>query len=209
MGNKLLHKGFCPVCGQPILNVTRMKDGTICKECAAKVRVLFPLHYEKSTVKGYNSVCVDPLNDIAVNDYDEIFQKARACRESLRKKYNGYNAVYVIDNVEIEQGSGAFASPVLNVYGHVLYGTFFMDDDALLLHGDTATNIQLKYGKLIDRSSPLPISFEDIKSIGRKEGDRSYIFQWQYDGTAQEGYPFQFAFTNKNLPVEAGDVIVK
>ena len=209
MGNKLLHKGFCPVCGQPILQVTRMKDGAICLECAAKVRVLFPLQYEKSTVKGYNSVCVDPLNDIAVNDYDKIFQKARAYRESLREKYNGYNAVYVVDNVEIEQGSGAFASPVLNVYGHVLYGTFFIEDDAVLLHGDTATKIQLRYGKLIDRFSPLPISYEDIKSIGRKENDRSFIFQWQYDGTAKEGHPFQFAFTNNNLPVEAGDLIVK
>ena len=209
MGNKLLHKGFCPVCGQPILNVTRMKDGSICTECAAKVRVLFPVHYEKSTVKGYSSVCVDPLKDIAVNNYEETLQKARAYRESLRKKYNGYNAVFVVENVEVEQGSGAFASPVLNVYGHVLYGTFFIEDDALLLHGDTTTNIQLKFGKLIDRSSPRPISYEDIKSIGRKENDRSYIFVWQHDGTAQEGYPFQFAFTNNNLAVEAGDVIVK
>ena len=208
-GNKLLHKGFCPVCGQPVLNVTRMKDGSICTECAAKVRVLFPVHYEKSTVKGYNSVCVDPLKDVPVNDYEETMQKARTYRESLREKYNGYNAVYVVDNVETGQDSGAFASPVLNVYGHVLYGTFFMEDDALLLHGDNQIQISLLYGKVINSVSPTPITYEDIKSIGRKDHDRSFIFRWQYDGTAQEGYPFQFAFTNKNLPLEAGDLIVK
>jgi len=115
----------------------------------------------------------------------------------------------VVENVETEQGSSAFASPVLNVYGHVLYGTFFMDDDALLLHGGAETRIQLKLGKIINSFSPSPITYEDIKSIGRKENDRSFIFVWQYDGTAQEGYPFQFAFTNKNLPVEPGDLIVK
>ena len=135
MGNKLLHKGFCPVCGQPILHVKRMKDGSICTECAAKVRVLFPVHYEKSTVKGYNSTCVDPLQDAAVNDYEAILKKAKSYRESLREKYNGYNAVYVVDNVELDNGSGAFPSPVVNVYGRVLYGTFFIDDEATLLHG--------------------------------------------------------------------------
>ena len=204
MSNKLLHNGFCPVCGQPILNVTRMKDGTICAECAAKIRVMFPVHYEKSTVKGSNPVCVDPLKDIAVNNYEETLQKARAYRESLREKYNGYNAVYVVDNVEVEQGSGVFASPVLNVYGHVLYGTYFLEDDAILLHGDNQIQISLLYGKIINSSSPAPITSEDIK-----DRERRFIFKWQYDGTAQEGYPFQFAFINKNLPVEAGDLIVK
>ena len=204
MGNKLLHKGFCPVCGQPILHVKRMKDGSICTECAAKVRVLFPVHYEKSTVKGYNSTCVDPLQDAAVNDYEAILKKAKSYRESLREKYNGYNAVYVVDNVELDNGSGAFPSPVVNVYGRVLYGTFFRDDEAILLHGDTTINIRLKLGKIIDRSSPRPITSEDIK-----DEERSFIFAWQLDGTAQEGYPFQFAFTNKNLPVEPGDLIVK
>ena len=204
MSNKLLHNGFCPVCGQPILNVTRMKDGTICAECAAKIRVMFPVHYEKSTVKGSKPVCVDPLKDIAENNYEETLQKARAYRESLREKYNGYNAVYVVDNVEVEQGSGVFASPVLNVYGHVLYGTFFLEDDAILLHGDNQIQISLLYGKIINSSSPAPITSEDIK-----DRERRFIFKWQYDGTAQEGYPFQFAFTNKNLPVEAGDLIVK
>ncbi|WP_177205878.1 hypothetical protein [Succiniclasticum ruminis] len=43
----------------------------------------------------------------------------------------------------------------------------------------------------------------------KKKHNRSSIFVWQYEGTAQEGYPFQFAFTNKNLPVEPGDLIVK
>ena len=204
MSNKLLHNGFCPVCGQPILNVTRMKDGTICAECAAKIRVMFPVHYENSTVKGSNPVCVDPLKDIAVNNYEGTLQKARAYRESLREKYNGYNAVYVVDNVEVEQGSGVFASPVLNVYGHVLYGTFFLEDDAVLLHGDNQIQISLLYGKIINSSSPAPITSEDIK-----DRERRFIFKWQYDGTAQEGFPFQFAFTNKNLPVEAGDLIVK
>ena len=204
MGNKLLHKGFCPVCGQPILHVKRMKDGSICTECAAKVRVLFPVHYEKSTVKGYNSTCVDPLQDAAVNDYEAILKKAKSYRESLLEKYNGYNAVYVVDNVELDNGSGAFPSPVVNVYGRVLYGTFFRDDEAILLHGDTTINIRLKLGKIIDRSSPRPITSEDIK-----DEERSFIFAWQLDGTAQEGYPFQFAFTNKNLPVESGDLIVK
>ena len=181
-----------------------MKDGTICAECATKIRVLFPFHYEKNPQNENNDICIDPLNDILVNDYEETLKKARAYRESLREKYNGYNAVYVVDNVQIENDSGMFAAPVLNVYGRVLYGTFFMGDDALLLHGDTTINVSLKYGKMIERSSPRPITSEDIK-----DEERSFIFVWQLDGTVQEGYPFQFAFTNKNLSVEAGDLIVK
>ena len=205
MSNKLLHKGFCPVCGQPILAVTSMKDGTICAECAAKIRIQFPVRYESNGQTGYyNSMLVDPLKDVPVNDYETVFQKARAYRESLREKYNGYNAVYVVDNVQVEKGSGVFASAVVNVYGRVLYGTFFIDDDALLLHGDSTTKVQLKLGKVIDRLSPRPITYEDIK-----DEERSFIFAWQLDGTAREGYPFQFAFTNAKLPVEAGDLIVK
>ncbi len=204
MGNKILHNGFCPLCGQPILTMIKMKDGTICTECAARIRVLFPVRYEADAERGSGSLCIDPLKDISVNDYEATFKKARAYRDSLRKKYNGYNAVYVVDNVQVEQGNGMFAATVLNVYGRVLYGTFFIDDEATLLHGDTTLKIQLKLGKLIDRSSPRPITSEDIK-----DEERSFIFAWQLDGTAQEGYPFQFAFTNKNLPVEPGDLIVK
>ena len=203
MSGRILHNGFCPVCGQPILSVTEMKGGTICSECATKVRVMFPIRYEKRT-NGNGSFVVDPLKEVPVSDYEETFKKARAYRDSLRAKYNGYKAVYVVDNVEIVQGSGMFAAPVLNVYGHVLYGTFFRDDDASLLHGDTEIKVQLKLGKAIDSSSPKPITYEDIK-----DEERSFIFAWYPDGTAPEGYPFQFAFTNKNLAVEAGDLIVK
>ena len=203
MSNKILHNGFCPVCGQPILEIVKMKDGTVCRECATKVRVLFPVHYEKRA-NGNGSFVVDPLQDVPVRDYDETFKKAREYRDSLREKYNGYNAVYVVDNVETVPGSGRFEPPVINVYGRVLYGTFFIEDNAILLHGDNQIQISLLYGKIINSSSPTPITSEDIK-----DRERRFIFKWQYDGTSQEGYPFQFAFTNKNLPVEAGDLIVK
>lgn len=124
MGNRILHNGFCPVCGQPILTMIKMKDGTICTECAAKIRVLFPVRYEADTERGNGSIFIDPLKDVSVNDYEATCKKARAYRDSLREKYNGYNAVYVVDNVQVEQGSGMFAATVLNVYGRVLYGTF-------------------------------------------------------------------------------------
>lgn len=41
------HKGFCPVCGQPILHPYKVKDGEICRECAAKLRVMYPVSYKK------------------------------------------------------------------------------------------------------------------------------------------------------------------
>ena len=204
MSNKLLHNGFCPVCGQPILQVTKMKDGTICRECATKVRVLFPVHYEERTGTGNGSFLADPLKDVPVSYYEAVLKKARMYRESLREKYNGYNAVYIVDNVETVQGRGMFASPVLNVYGHVLYGTFFIDDTVMLLHGDNTINIRIRLGRAIDRATPEPITAEDIK-----DEERSFLFAWQAEGTAPEGYPFQFVFTNKDLPVEAGDLIVK
>ena len=203
MSNKILHNGFCPVCGQPILEIVKMKDGTVCRECATKVRVLFPVHYEKRA-NGNGSFVIDPLQDVPVRDYDETFKKAREYRDSLREKYNGYNAVYVVDNVETVPGSGRFEPPVINVYGRVLYGTFFIDDNALLLHGDSKTNIRLQRGRVIDRSAPVPITAEDIK-----DEKRSFLFAWQAEGTAQEGNPFQFIFTNADLAVEAGDLIVK
>ena len=206
MSNKILHNGFCPVCGQPILEIVKMKDGTVCKECATKVRVLFPVHYEKrkETGKGKASFVVDPLEEVPVSDYDAAFKKARAYRDSLREKYNGYNAVYMVDNVETVPGSGRFEPPVINVYGRVLYGTFFIDDTVMLRHGDNTAMIRLRRGKVIKSASPVPITAEDIK-----DEERSYLFTWHAEGTAPEGYPFQFIFNEKDLTIEAGDLIVK
>ena len=201
--SKIKHNGFCPVCGQPILEIVKMKDGMVCRECAAKVRVLFPVHYEKRA-NGNGSFVVDPLQDVPVRDYDETFKKARAYRDSLREKYNGYNAVYVVDNVETLPGSGRFEPPVINVYGRVLYGTFFIDDTVMLRHGDNTAMIRLRRGKVIKSASPVPITYEDIK-----DEERSYLFTWHAEGTAPEGYPFQFIFNEKDLTIEAGDLIVK
>ena len=201
--SKIKHNGFCPVCGQPILEIVKMKDGTVCRECATKVRVLFPVHYEKRA-NGNGSFVVDPLQEVPVRDYDETFKKARAYRDSLREKYNGYNAVYVVDNVEAVPGSGRFEPPVINVYGHVLYGTFFIDDTVMLRHGGNTAMIRLRRGKVIKSASPVPITAEDIK-----DEERSYLFTWHAEGTAPEGYPFQFIFNEKDLTIEAGDLIVK
>ena len=201
--SKIKHNGFCPVCGQPILEIVNMKDGTVCRECATKVRVLFPVHYEKRA-NGNGSFVIDPLQDVPVRDYDETFKKARAYRDSLREKYNGYNAVYVVDNVEAVPGSGRFEPPVINVYGHVLYGTFFIDDTVMLRHGGNTAMIRLRRGKVIKSASPVPITAEDIK-----DEERSYLFTWHAEGTAPEGYPFQFIFNEKDLTIEAGDLIVK
>ena len=201
--SKIKHNGFCPVCGQPILEIVNMKDGTVCRECATKVRVLFPVHYEKRA-NGNGSFVVDPLQEVPVRDYDETFKKARAYRDSLREKYNGYNAVYVVDNVETLPGSGRFEPPVINVYGRVLYGTFFIDDTVMLRHGGNTAMIRLRRGKVIKSASPVPITAEDIK-----DEERSYLFTWHAEGTAPEGYPFQFIFNEKDLTIEAGDLIVK
>ena len=201
--SKIKHNGFCPACGQPILEIVKMKDGTVCRECATKVRVLFPVHYEKRA-NGNGSFVIDPLQDVPVRDYDETFKKARAYRDSLREKYNGYNAVYVVDNVEAVPGSGRFEPPVINVYGHVLYGTFFIDDTVMLRHGGNTAMIRLRRGKVIKSASPVPITAEDIK-----DEERSYLFTWHAEGTAPEGYPFQFIFNEKDLTIEAGDLIVK
>ena len=201
--SKIKHNGFCPACGQPILEIVKMKDGTVCRECATKVRVLFPVHYEKRA-NGNGSFVVDPLQDVPVRDYDETFKKARAYRDSLREKYNGYNAVYVVDNVETLPGSGRFEPPVINVYGRVLYGTFFIDDTVMLRHGGNTAMIRLRRGKVVKSASPLPITAEDIK-----DEERSYLFTWHAEGTAPEGYPFQFIFNGKDLTIEAGDLIVK
>ena len=181
MSNKILHNGFCPVCGQPILEIVKMKDGTVCRECATKVRVLFPVHYEKRA-NGNGSFVVDPLQEVPVRDYDETFKKARAYRDSLREKYNGYNAVYIVDNVETVSGSGRFEPPVINVYGRVLYGTFFIDDTVMLRHGGNTAMIRLRRGKVIKSEAPLPITAEDIK-----DEERSYLFTWHAEGTAPEG----------------------
>ena len=112
--------------------------------------------------------------------------------------------MYVVDNVEAVPGSGRFEPPVINVYGHVLYGTFFIDDTVMLRHGGNTAMIRLRRGKVIKSASPVPITAEDIK-----DEERSYLFTWHAEGTAPEGYPFQFIFNEKDLTIEAGDLIVK
>ena len=200
------HKGFCPVCGQPILHPYKVKDGEICRECAAKLRVMYPVSYKKNPKPGYTDLRVDPLQEISVNDYDTKLKETQAYRESLRKKYNGANAVFIIEEVRVEKG-GMFAAPITNLFGRVLYGNFFADDEVALVHGDRQEKLTLDKGRLIEGTMPLSMTEEDFKR--RRDGRQGWRASILHRLAAQEGDAFQFAFDLKDLQAEAGDILVK
>ena len=204
---------ICSVCGRTIINsevnisdsdprVSLANGEILCMPCAGKIRIMYPVSY-KVQKKGREPVPVDPMNEISADEYDELVIKAREYRESIREKYNWYDAIFQVEHAVIGKG-GLLLPAVANAYGYVLCGSFWFADKVRIIRNDKSwegeigyiqRNIQEGYPDWLAR--PAKYVKEEIKEC------RAH-FQ-----NAGEGFPYVLMIKTKNADLKPGDLIVK
>ena len=204
---------ICSVCGRTIINsevnisdsdprVSLANGEILCMPCAGKIRIMYPVSY-KVQKKGREPVPVDPMNEISADEYDELVIKAREYRESIREKYNWYDAIFQVDHAVVGKG-GLLLPAVANAYGRVLCGSFWFADKVRIIRNDKSwegeigyiqRNIQEGYPDWLAR--PAKYVKEEIKEC------RAH-FQ-----NAGEGFPYVLMIKTKNADLKPGDLIVK
>ena len=204
---------ICSVCGRTIINsevnisdsdprVSLANGEILCMPCAGKIRIMYPVSY-KVQKKGREPVPVDPMNEISADEYDELVIKAREYRESIREKYNWYDAIFQVDHAVVGKG-GLLLPAVANAYGRVLCGSFWFADKVRIIRngkswegeiGYIQRNIQEGYPDWLAR--PAKYVKEEIKEC------RAH-FQ-----NAGEGFPYVLMIKTKNADLKPGDLIVK
>ena len=204
---------ICSVCGRTIINsevnisdsdprVSLANGEILCMPCAGKIRIMYPVSY-KVQKKGREPVPVDPMNEISADEYDELVIKAREYRESIREKYNWYDAIFQVDHAVVGKG-GLLLPAVANAYGRVLCGSFWFADKVRIIRngkswegeiGYIQRNIQEGYPDWLAR--PAKYVKEEIKECREH-------FQ-----NAGEGFPYVLMIKTKNADLKPGDLIVK
>ena len=204
---------ICSVCGRTIINsevnisdsdprVSLANGEILCMPCAGKIRIMYPVSY-KVQKKGREPVPVDPMNEISADEYDELVIKAREYRESIREKYNWYDAIFQVDHAVVGKG-GLLLPAVANAYGRVLCGSFWFADKVRIIRngkswegeiGYIQRNIQEGHPDWLAR--PAKYVKEEIKEC------RAH-FQ-----NAGEGFPYVLMIKTKNADLKPGDLIVK
>lgn len=204
---------ICSVCGRTIINSAvsisdsdprvSLKNGEIlCMPCAGKIRVMFPVSY-KVQVKGREPVPIDPMTEISAAAFDKLVEKAREYRESIRERFNWYDAIFQVEHAVIGKG-GLLLSPIANAYGRVLCGSFWFADQVRIIRGSDSwegeigyvqRNIQEGYPDWLAR--PAKYVKEEIKKC------KAHL------QNAGEGYPYVLMIKTKNADLKTGDLIVK
>ena len=183
-------KGPCPICGRAIISLNTnaaLADKTeICMDCAAKLRVMYPVKYGKR--KGKKKIeRLDPLSELTLDEVRDALKKAPAHLEQLRAEY-GYNAVAKVEDIHM-YSHGWFRPPYISVKGSVLFGFFDIGDEVTVIH----------------RGRGMRAEILDIEREHLSEPD---LEGWIRRGAG--GYSLKrMVFSKKDLVISPGDIIVK
>ncbi len=211
MGKKA--NDICSTCGRTLINSKvraadndpriKLNNGDfMCKTCEKKLRVMYPVTY-KVVKKGYNAFPMDEMRDISADDFDDLMEKAREHREALREQHNWYDAVFQVEHVIIGSG-GLFSAPVINAYGHVLYGAFYFSDRVKLIHEGNIREEAISH-IIINQFEGYPPAFAYKASKIKGEIKDHFAHRW----SAKEGYPYRISIQSRNTDLKPGDLIVK
>ena len=205
--------GNCLICGRVALSereggvltmvegprARRLKDGgSLCSSCVRKLRVMYPLQYRFDETKR-TVVKKDPLSEISTEEALQANTEAVAFRENLREQYGFRNAVFVVDAMAEEKG-GFLQPPLVTVFGQVLYGSFYMQDEVTILSGGNeikATVLMVDTYEL-----RIPIDTTSLKEWMRRTADPGRI-------VGETGYLCKLLIQEKGISVNQGDLIVK
>ena len=185
--SRRLDDGVCPVCGRPLVYIDysgsqQLSDGSsICRDCAGKLRVMFPL---SSVRKNGNYSVSDPLKAETLDSVKEKLNHISEYTDSIRASYGFRNAVFKVESVEETKG-GLFRPSSYSLRGRTLLGSFFPEDDVLLIKGGAETPLRLD-----EAGTFLPGGDGPLRRVNA-------------------GYPGILRISGKGLDMASGDIIVK
>ena len=181
---------LCPLCGRAVIelatNAKLADENMICRDCAAKLRVSYPVSYGKR--KGKKKIeRLDPIEDMTLEEVREALKAAPQQLEDLRAKY-GHNAVFEVDDISM-YSHGWFRAPYICAKGRGIIGFFDLGDEVEVLHrGQTVK------AKILDIERENLLEKDSEAWVRRAEG----------------GYPVKrMVFSQKDLVISPGDLIVK
>ena len=210
----------CVICGKGVSedgndSVTLSDKGRICKDCAAGIRMVWPIGVDEARenhhTRGmsaydhtdYISVLVDSLENATADDVRAAVDEAGKIREAYRAKYGDVKGLFLVDTVlrenHLKNKSGlvTYSEELERVFSklHIIRGCISYGADAC-----TARSIQ-----------EIPCSTEKKAEILEIIQGRPYeeigSFDWWY--RADAGFPVSLVFKQKGLKIEPGDIIVK
>ena len=205
--------GNCLICGREALrareggeltmiegpNALRLKDGSsLCGSCVRKLRVMYPVQCQFDEAKR-TVVKKDPFSELSKEEALQANAEVVSFRESLREQYGFRNAVFVVDAMAETKG-GFLQPPLVTVFGQVLYGSFFMQDEVTILSGGNEMKASVV---LVDSyEHRIPIDAVSLKDLIRRTADPGRI-------VGENGYPCKLLIQEKGISVKHGDLIVK
>jgi len=217
---------ICGICGKPLEDAApvgeptgvfdgwhdvSLKDGTVCKNCAEKVRILYPLRFVKTFVesgsrfgfsdirgksvpgRGWINALVDPLEQMTLEEFRQAEQDAEQAALDAASRFPGARAAAEADFTyrHYVKAGGSELKPV------------YSDQK------EYVACVKVLFGK---------IHVGDVVSISHK--DREYsakvedVWFWNYLDTAQRAVDKAFAgmtaalWFHEELPIYPGDVLM-
>ena len=206
-------KGSCVLCGRDALGkyggsgkrtgiegpgAHSLKDGSwICGSCVRLLRVIYPLQCSFDEGK-HELVRQDPLRTLDAEDALAAKGQVVSFREDLREKYGFRLAVFRADAMAESKG-GLLQAPIVTIFGQVLYGTFFMQDEVTILSGGKETKAAI--AAIDDYTLRIPMTAGSLKEWVRGCDPATHI--------AETGYPCRLVIQAKGISLQPGDLIVK
>ncbi|MBO4317727.1 MAG: hypothetical protein J5855_05585 [Mailhella sp.] len=205
--------GNCVICGRAALrsreggeltmiegpDACRLKDGgCLCGSCVRKLRVMYPLQYAFDEARRA-VVKQDPFSELGTEDAVQANGEVVPFRENLREQYGFRNAVFVVDAMAESKG-GFLQPPLVTIFGQVLYGSFYMQDEVTIL--SSGNEIKAAVVAIDGYEHRIPMDAASLKEWGRRTWDPGRK-------TGEAGYLCQLVIQKKGISVKQGDLIVK
>ena len=205
--------GSCVICGRAALrsreggeltmiegpDACRLKDGgSLCGSCVRKLRVMYPLLYTFDEAKR-TVVRKDPFSELSTEDAMQANAEVVSFRENLREQYGYRNAVFVVDAMAESKG-GFLQPPIVTVFGQVLYGSFYMQDEVTIL--SSGNEIKAAVVAIDGYEYRIPMDAASLKEWVRRTWDPGRK-------VGETGYLCQLVIQKKGISVKQGDLIVK
>ena len=210
---KSVSYGNCVICGREALSkygggeltgiegpdAIKLKDGQhLCGACVRKLRLLYPLQWTFDEAKRTVET-KDPLWELTGDEALEADRQVVSYREDLREQYGFHNAVFIVDAMA-ESPGGFLKAPLVSVFGQVLYGTFYMQDEVTVISG--GKEMKAPVVAVEEYQFRIPMSASTLK-------DRVRYYADPATHIGETGYPIQLVLQAKGIAVKAGDLIVK
>ncbi len=205
--------GSCVICGRAALrsreegeltmiegpNALRLKDGgSLCGSCVRRLRVMYPLQYTFDEAKR-TVVKKDPLPEISTEEALQANSEVVSFREDMREHYGFHNAVFAADAMAESKG-GFMQPPIVTIFGQVLYGSFYMQDEVTIISGGKEIKATLEAIDTYEHRIPMDAS--SLKDWIRRTWDPGR-------SVGENGYLCKLVVTGKGISVKPGDLVVK